>query len=523
MRARPPPRGRRRPRARGEARRTGPWRRSPVPRAAEDARPAAREPEGARGRPTRAQRARAASWEVLREDARALGVGRLEARRGEEDGAARGGGGGESDPRGGRRREARERAAHPSRGERDRPAGEAGGGRRGRGRADARGGSGSLAGRRCLFSRRVGVRYVSTSMTRPGTSTTSSRARPPRPRHPPRTVGRVVPLRSVATSSSRRRSRCSPRRRPRPASPPRAGDRPSVARVRLVARVPRLVVVDVASSSAPPPRARASPPASPPRRRAGPASRTRITTRRRHRAAPAAASLAAGGRRGRGGGRGGSSKSAKAGGGGGGGGGGRARARARGRGARAPGRAPPRRRASSSTPSSAPPDDGSRGWRLFDLTLDLASDPGKDSFEPVDALRDAACEALGLPTDRRREDGAHLLKDGPGYGLRIVRKSCDARKKGAPVFKYVVDVDDACVNSATVAMGRSSRCESPPSPRDANARRRRSSRSRSSRTKWGCSNGTRARRTTPSSRTASERIARANPGNPLASDRFPGF
>ena len=129
-----------------------------------------------------------------------------------------------------------------------------------------------------------------------------------------------------------------------------------------------------------------------------------------------------------------------------------ARARAGGAGARARAR-PPASAGVVVDPSSAPPDDGSRGWRLFDLTLDLASDPGKDSFEPVDALRDAACEALGLPTDRRREDGAHLLKDGPGYGLRIVRKSCDARKKGAPVFKYVVDVDDACVNSATVAMG----------------------------------------------------------------------
>ena len=160
-----------------------------------------------------------------------------------------------------------------------------------------------------------------------------------------------------------------------------------------------------------------------------------------------------GGRRGRGGGRGGSSKSAKAGGGGGGGGGGRGRARAGGRGRARPAAPPPASAGGVVDPSSAIPDDGSRGWRLFDLTLDLASDPGKDSFEPVDALRDAACEALGLPTDRRREDGAHLLKDGPGYGLRIVRKSCDARKKGAPVFKYVVDVDDACVNSATVAMG----------------------------------------------------------------------
>ena len=59
---------------------------------------------------------------------------------------------------------------------------------------------------------------------------------------------------------------------------------------------------------------------------------------------------------------------------------------------------------------------------------------------------------LGLPVGRTREDGRPLLCDGPGYGVRVVRKSCDARSV-PPVFSYVLDVDDVAVNSATVATG----------------------------------------------------------------------
>ena len=100
------------------------------------------------------------------------------------------------------------------------------------------------------------------------------------------------------------------------------------------------------------------------------------------------------------------------------------------------------------------PSDGSTAWRLFGVTLSLAEDPGKDSFEVTDAIRDAAARALGLPhLAGKRADGSHLLRDGDGYGVRLVRKSCDARKRNAPVFKYVVDVDDVCVNSAVVATG----------------------------------------------------------------------
>lgn len=96
--------------------------------------------------------------------------------------------------------------------------------------------------------------------------------------------------------------------------------------------------------------------------------------------------------------------------------------------------------------------DGSTAWRLFDVKLDLDQDPGKDSFEVTPELRDAAAAALGLPTNKKREDGSPLLKDGEGYGVRVVRKSCDARDI-PPVFSYIVDVDDIAINSATVHSG----------------------------------------------------------------------
>jgi uncharacterized FAD-dependent dehydrogenase len=100
--------------------------------------------------------------------------------------------------------------------------------------------------------------------------------------------------------------------------------------------------------------------------------------------------------------------------------------------------------------------DGSTAWRLFGVTLSLHDDPGKDSFEVTDAIRDAVAHALGLPhLAGYRSDGSgqHLLRDGDGYGIRLVRKSCDARVKNAPVFQYVIDVDDVCINSAVVATG----------------------------------------------------------------------
>ena len=97
--------------------------------------------------------------------------------------------------------------------------------------------------------------------------------------------------------------------------------------------------------------------------------------------------------------------------------------------------------------------DGSTSWRLFDLKLPLDVDPGKDSFEVTPELRRAAQAMLGLPTDLTRPDGSPLLSDlEDGRGVRVVRKSCDARSI-PPVFSYIVDVDDVAVNSATVASG----------------------------------------------------------------------
>lgn len=96
--------------------------------------------------------------------------------------------------------------------------------------------------------------------------------------------------------------------------------------------------------------------------------------------------------------------------------------------------------------------DGSTAWRLYDVKLDLEVDPGKDSFEVTSELRAAAAAMLGLPSNRKREDGSPLLKDGEGYGVRIVRKSCDARSI-PPVFSYILDVDDIAINSATVYSG----------------------------------------------------------------------
>ena len=144
----------------------------------------------------------------------------------------------------------------------------------------------------------------------------------------------------------------------------------------------------------------------------------------------------------RGGGKGGRGKSSGRGGGGRGNSTPNARARGRGRGR---GRGKPSRDVDVTA-------DGSKAWRLFDVKLSLEDDAGKDSFEVTPALRDAACAILGLPVKRTREDGRPLLCDGPGYGVRIVRKSCDARSV-PPVFSYVLDVDDVAVNSATVAAG----------------------------------------------------------------------
>ena len=50
---------------------------------------------------------------------------------------------------------------------------------------------------------------------------------------------------------------------------------------------------------------------------------------------------------------------------------------------------------------------------------------------------------------------ARITRDGDGYGVRLVRKSFATRVNRArrPAFVRAVDVDDVCVNSATVATG----------------------------------------------------------------------
>jgi len=148
------------------------------------------------------------------------------------------------------------------------------------------------------------------------------------------------------------------------------------------------------------------------------------------------------------------------------------RTKAGGRGAKRGGRGGGRGgRGGGSKAQSPPPKkkdltaDGSSAWRIFDVKLPLETDPGKDSFEVTDALRDEACKALGLPVGRSREDGTHLLKDGETYGVRVVRKSCDARKVGDVGFSYVLDVDDVCVDSATVAGGSIKKLDIRPKPK----------------------------------------------------------
>ena len=57
------------------------------------------------------------------------------------------------------------------------------------------------------------------------------------------------------------------------------------------------------------------------------------------------------------------------------------------------------------------------------------------------------------------------MKDGEGYGVRVVRKSCDARKINDVGFSYVLDVDDVCVDSATVAGGSMKKLDIRPRPK----------------------------------------------------------
>ena len=78
-------------------------------------------------------------------------------------------------------------------------------------------------------------------------------------------------------------------------------------------------------------------------------------------------------------------------------------------------------------------------WRLFDVTVPLDSDAGKDSHEATSAVLAAAAARLGV----KALDKSHVT---------VVRKSLDARQRrtrqmSQPAFSYVVDVQEAAVKT----------------------------------------------------------------------------
>ena len=75
-------------------------------------------------------------------------------------------------------------------------------------------------------------------------------------------------------------------------------------------------------------------------------------------------------------------------------------------------------------------------WRVYDVSVSFERDDGKDSRMATSAVRDAVGKILGARNALTSPDG-----------VRIVRKTCDARAK-PPTFSYVVDVDDAAIEEA---------------------------------------------------------------------------
>lgn len=80
--------------------------------------------------------------------------------------------------------------------------------------------------------------------------------------------------------------------------------------------------------------------------------------------------------------------------------------------------------------------DDASAWRVYDVAVSFELDDGKDSRIATSAVRDAVGKILGVKNALTSPDG-----------VRIVRKTCDARAK-PPVFSYVVDVDDAAIEGA---------------------------------------------------------------------------
>ena len=164
------------------------------------------------------------------------------------------------------------------------------------------------------------------------------------------------------------------------------------------------------------------------------------------------------------------------------GGGGRARGRGGGRGGRSDGpavdwrrRAPTpdgrgpgrgRGRGRGGSEASFPPPfvvlPPPRAWRLFNVSVPVDADAGKDDGVTVcDGLADAASARLGNAGQALRLDPASIT---------VVRKSFDARKgPHPPRFSYVVDVDGAAVTAGGVTKvrevaGRTERAPDDPPP-----------------------------------------------------------
>lgn len=83
-----------------------------------------------------------------------------------------------------------------------------------------------------------------------------------------------------------------------------------------------------------------------------------------------------------------------------------------------------------------------RAWRLYDISIPIAADPGKDTFEPPDALITVISKKLGLKNRMLHP------KD-----ISIVRKSFDAREhrgRGGKSWVYVVDIKDSALPNKKV-------------------------------------------------------------------------
>ena len=103
-----------------------------------------------------------------------------------------------------------------------------------------------------------------------------------------------------------------------------------------------------------------------------------------------------------------------------------------------------RRRRSVLTLSGSKNNKKKNGYRLYDLAIPAEEDPGKDDVTTV-------CEGLLKQIESKLK-----LKNGiaAASGIRIARKSFDARKKTNLGFRYVVEVDSEVVERAGGTRGK---------------------------------------------------------------------